>query len=112
MNEQEINKTIAEHMGLGTSGEFMPDSDHIPVLRLRDGEPSYIKAYTASLDACVPVVEKLSRDIGRTLAIKINLNVFCTWFCMLDGDIGDDKTTPSLALATALAMKIKSLGEA
>ena len=82
MNEKEINKIIAEYMGTCCD---------------------YGNSYTDSLDACVPVVERLELE---------EICYFKTpdfWICRLKGEISTLEETRSLALATALATCIKEI---
>ena len=68
ITDEEINKTIAEFMELGNGIEFDPKFGYL-VRYNNDGSFTMIKrAYTVSLDALVPVVERLNKS--HTISIS------------------------------------------
>lgn len=102
MTEQEINKTIAEFMG----AEIIKSEFHQNLLFADGkalGKPPH--NYTKSLDALVPVVERLgakSIDIGHLSQPQMNGN---SHYCYLRGLNGKGKSysvSYEMALATAI----------
>jgi len=104
VTEQEINKTIAE---------FMNEPSEEAVIGMGfealGTVPTY--RYTRSLDVCIPVVEKLG-DIEPFIGIKFLRDIDDKWgvsFIHSDHISSTAKTTPALALSTALAKAIKEI---
>ena len=104
MSDNEVNKIIAEFMGYNCDGEYLPDSDY--------NEPNYVKVYTKSLDALVPVWGKLREEyeyyrlkleiypnVGVETAMRINMQ----W--IHESHFSKDKTIQQAAAhATAKAI--------
>mgnify|MGYP003130711806 CR=1 FL=1 len=110
MEEQEINKTIAEFMG----EKFIDfDPSHGMAIGFVGGGWEWEKPYTTSLDACIPVVEKLDRKNQLVMC----RNKYGWEFGFLKGFDSDleymegcyNDKSPALALSTALAKVIKTL---
>jgi len=109
MEEQEINKTIAEYMH--------------PRARSAGFNAAISKKYTTSLDACIPVVEKLGFnwwDITKKkqqwfvnkvhlVETEIRYEYHCSFQDSDYGMTGAVAESPALALATALAKAIKEI---
>jgi len=93
MEEQEINKTIAEYMH--------------PRARSAGFNAAISKKYTTSLDACIPVVEKLGVAryeffwLPDGWVVEVGVN-------KLD-NVEERAKSPALALSTALAKAIKEI---
>ncbi len=101
MKPEEINKIIAEYMG-DNREEFFNGCCY-----------ETLKLYTDSVDACLPVVEKIMREENIYLKVFWEEMNFLAAFHDCDGDLVmsfEDKS-PSLALSTALAEVINSLEE-
>lgn len=99
MTEEEINKIITEFMGL----EYYPEHDFI-----YSKSHAISAAYTQSLDALIPVVERLDIYDLKFTALGKSWNDF---ECRVELDSAnyykDEGHTPSMALATACAKVIK-----
>lgn len=104
---ENCNKIIAEFMGR----EFvsmMPESKHMAIMK--DNEPNYVKAYSHSLDALLPVIEKL-KDANFECFCWLNINKgtnSCEWKMNSRHDI-EENESPSIALAIATAKAILEL---
>ena len=89
LSEQEINKTIAGYMEAYVT----------------HAEQAWIPNYTQSLDACIPVVEKLGAHQFNTERVTGGYRVFLgTASCFKQQS--EVAKSPALALATALAKAI------
>lgn len=117
MTEQEINKTIAEYIGdYHTKGEV-----YIGTIMRDIHDCEYTVCYTTSLDACIPVVEKLgmnwfdiTREKEKWFKNKVHLvesEIRYSYNCQFQDSeynmSGAQGSTPAIALATALAKAIK-----
>lgn len=100
MNEQEINKCLAEFMGYEVKESGFFDGVFFADSKILGESPTN---YTKSLDALIPVVEKL--NYGGTLCYLSELE---QWNCFVQdtSDVNLSKS-PSLSLATALAKVIQ-----
>ena len=97
MTKEEINKTIAEYMG--NKGDYNIDLGWYP--------------YVDSLDALIPVVEKILKKNDYQLEL-VNYGEWGAFFYDLSAGIrrsvtNESDNSPSLALATACAKIIKEL---
>ena len=100
-SEEEINKVITEYMG---------HKAHMGNIHPWYHENYTERSYTDSLDALIPVVEKLELNHLTLMFSYCFMPAKSMWYCKR-GDYGDatsDKS-PSLALATACYKVIKEL---
>ena len=99
-SENEINERLALYMGLEC--DLFPCGSIGVVTKTKGVQTTYtMDLFTASLDACVPIVEKL---ITNEIEVyysddewKVNIN---------DKNIHTGSNTPALALSTALYFAI------
>ena len=63
--------------------------------------------YTDSLDACIPIVEKLDQTLGFSFENAIDGNKY--WYAKFNLINEQSDKSPSLALSTALYHAIKEL---
>lgn len=137
MTEQDINKAIAEYMGYGFNNGNQPnDRDKMRVSYKIQFHGSgqnrnhksingameatqVIPKYTTSLDACIPVVEKLNRAMSFYFSIDFEFKykayvdvdaVVCKSCSHIDYEYAiKEDNSPAVALATALAKAIKKI---
>lgn len=114
MTKDDINKTIAEYMGWGVrdyTNMGMEPLFEIEKEWFLDNMVQYCQpSYTYSLDALIPVVDKLgSYDIIIGLPINNLWGVNLECYDSNDVAFSEAEKTPSLALATALAKAITEL---
>ena len=112
MTKKEIDKIITEFMGEQIAGDQEECSkcgyESQPVILDKDGSVWNIQLYTDSVDALIPVVEKLNKDVWLQYYIKEKF--WYGWFSDMGDESVQDKS-PSMALATACAKVIQELNE-
>ena len=108
MTPQEANKIIAEFMGYETDGSVIAKA--IAVVKVSDGEPDYIGAYSEYLDSLAPVWEKLNLDGGW---VYDSCGGKESWIITFTGkeDSGEWCPTIQEAAAIATAKAIQEMGK-
>lgn len=106
MNEQEINKIIAEYDGK----EYDHENFRV-IMRDKSGVYHDEIPYTKSLDMNIPVVEKLGLDCYLGHGIRMGENLW-TYATDRNGKrfTLETELSPALALSTALAKAILEKG--
>ena len=107
--DEHVNRVIAEYIGY-EYGSMSPDGGQV-ISVIRNGEPDYIPAYTASLDACMEVVQKL---IKNPYISEINFYIHKDFYAASVYAVDDNNCrytdkSPSKALAYALAEVIENM---
>lgn len=105
MDEQEINKTIAEYMRLTIIDEYDEAFPNRLYYHAEDNQVDWIDCYTKSLDALVPVIEKLEKF---TFEFDLDYNNDNPWQVIM-GMERVESESPSLALATCCAKVINQI---
>lgn len=113
MNKDEANKIIAEFMGYGgCSTPFMIEGEYyIAVFDSNGFAAEYIRPYSESLDALVPVWEKLDFDFCLSAKEKSCRNMDYSGYYLNFGGLEVKSTTLQEAAAIATAKAILELNK-
>lgn len=102
MNEQEINKVLSEFMGYEVKESGFFDGVLFADSKILGESPTN---YTKSLDALIPVVQKLGKTLELNYQYAISGNMY--WYSQFNMTGEESSKSPSMALATALAKVIQ-----